>query len=452
MKLSELQSIYQTNQGRFIERWKELLRIPSVSANPANDGDCRKAAEWLKKYFAELGFKSTVLETSGKPAVFAEYVVDGAPTALFYGHYDVQPPDPLDLWRSPPFEPEIREGRLYARGANDDKGQVSFVLAAIETVVKAKALRYSLKVFIEGEEETASRGIREKIPEWKEMLRADALLICDTPWLGSKLPTIVMGLKGIVGFTVNLTGPARDLHSGFAGAFVRNPATELSRLLATLHKPDGSIAVKGYYDDVLPIPDQIGAALKRSPVDLELLSQSIGTPLCGGETAYSALERFGFRPTIDINGVSSGYSGPGSKTVLPAKAMAKITSRIVPNQNPRRCIDQMIQHLTEHTPEGIEIEITEIEEGGAGFVLDPSHLFVVSATKVLEATSGFSVAYSWQGASIPIIPLLQEASGAYPLLVGFGLEEDNLHAPNESFSLEQFERGFLFVSSFLSQE
>ena len=442
---------FEQNKDRYVSEWTELVSFPSVSADPAHDADCIACAEWLVAHLQEMGFESRLLETATKPAVFAERKgADGKPTVLFYGHYDVQPVDPLDQWTSPPFELTPRDGRLYARGAEDNKGQLFYALKAIETLIQNNALDLTVKIIFEGEEECAGSSLSEALPGWKDMLAADVLMVTDTGMVRSGAPTIIMGLRGIVHLTATLTGAPRDLHSGVHGGLAPNPANAMARLVASLHNDDGSIAVEGFYDSLLPPSEHERKLAARTPFDPQVYRDQAGTEPCAGEKEYSPTERVGFRPSLDANGIVSGYGGTGSKTIIPSTAIAKLTARVVPDQDPEFCLKAIIAHLEKHAPEGLRLEITEQGVGGAGLRLDPDSPIVAQATEVLDQLTDLKTAFLWEGASIPVIPDLAEAAGAQPLLVGFGKEEDRVHAVDESFSLEQFRLGYLYVAGMLT--
>jgi acetylornithine deacetylase/succinyl-diaminopimelate desuccinylase-like protein len=451
ISIEEINNDYISSEPRFLEELKEFLRFPSISTDPRHDDDCQRCAAWLVQHLSQMGVTSRLLKTSSKPVVYGELLTPGAErTVLFYGHYDVQPVDPLDLWSSNPFSPEIRGGRLYARGAQDNKGQLFYLLKALEFLVKKNALRCNVKLLIEGEEEHGSEGISEALAGWSDLVKSDVLLVCDTGTIDPTVATITMGLRGIAGITVEVQGPTKDLHSGVHGGMVRNPAMELARLLASLHNEDGSIAIDGFYQGVQPI-DPADAALQNTPpLEAAFYENLVGVPPEGGERKYKPLERNGFRPTIDINGIHSGYGGPGSKTIIPASAMAKITCRLMYGQDPERCMDLLVSHLQARTPSGCRLVVTERSIGGGALRLSSHSKVVDTAREVLRDVCGSDPLLRWFGASIPIIAELAKVSGAEPLLVGFGLEEDNIHAPNESFSLEQFRKGFLFSARILS--
>ena len=451
MEKAALEAVYEREFSRFLEEWQAFLRIPSISADPAHDGDCRACASWLMDHLGALGLKTELLETPGKPVVYAFYQgEEGAPTVVYYGHYDVQPVDPLASWTTPPFEPTVRGGRLYARGAQDNKGQTFYFLKALETLLKEGALRCSLKIFLEGEEETQSVGIMQACEEWQERLKGDVLMVCDTGCISPDYPTLTMGLRGLVHLTIKMRGPAYDLHSGFFGGVVKNPAMELARLLSTVHDADGKVVIEGFYEGVDQSTAEDRELADRAPLDLGGMTTQVGALLVGGEKGLSVQIRRGFRPTFEINGIHSGYGGPGSKTIIPSEAFAKVTARLTGKQDPQATLDRILAHLKKHAPEGIHTEIEEAGVGGPAVMLSASDPWIKKAHDVLTQLSSNEPVYSWEGGSIPVVAKLATISGAAPVLVGFGLEDDRIHAPNESFAIEQFKRGFLYAALFLA--
>jgi acetylornithine deacetylase/succinyl-diaminopimelate desuccinylase-like protein len=444
--LRELIQIYDARKDRFIEEWKELLRFPSVSAQPEYDGACRECARWLSAQLTRIGFKAELLDSEGKPMVFGVRVgLPGAPVILYYGHYDVQPVDPLEQWVSPPFEPSLRQGRLYARGAQDNKGQVMYSLKALETLGELGKLNATVKVLLEGEEETSSRSLATNLPSWRERIAADVLMVTDTGTVTSGAPTMVMGLRGIINVSIALSGPLHDLHSGMHGGLAPNPAQGIAHLVASLHHPDGSIAVAQFYDGIAESTPRERELASQIPFSAEQYLAQTGVAPVAGEQLVDPALRVGFRPSIDINGIHSGYGGAGSKTIIPAQAIAKITARLVKGQDPARCLDALVRHLEKRVPNGLRLEITEQSIAGPGFRLDPQSALADKAKGVLDQLTDLPTAFLWEGASIPIVSALAETSGAEPLLVGFGRQEDRIHAPNESFSLEQFRLGYLYA-------
>jgi acetylornithine deacetylase/succinyl-diaminopimelate desuccinylase-like protein len=376
--------------------------------------------------------------------------MEGHPTVLFYGHYDVQPVDPAEEWISPPFEPVVRNGRVYARGASDDKGQVLYVLKSLEQLVRAGSLRARVKILLEGEEESGSGGLQRNIAGWGQMLKADVLMVADTDMTSAGAPAIVVGLRGLISATVEISGPLHDLHSGMHGGVAPNPAAAMARLISGLHTDRGTIAVEGFYDGIKP-PNRRENELARNLVfDPSEYVKETGVPPVGGDQSRTPVERLAFQPSIDINGIHSGYGGKGSKTVLPARALAKITCRLAAGQDPDRCLALLRKHLASHAPAGLNLSIAESGVHGPGFRLNPDSPMAARAKAILDNLTGKAAEMVWSGASIPIVSALALASGAEPLLVGFSAHEDAIHAPNESFAVERFRLGFEYAMRFLS--
>jgi len=448
----DFEATFDRNLDRYIEEWKQVLRFPSIGSHPEHAGDCMDCANWLLEHVRGIGFEGKLLETSSFPVVYGERKGSpGAPTVLFYGHYDVQPVDPLDEWTAPPFEPSLRDGRMYARGANDDKGQVLYALKAFETLIADGSLAPTVKLLIEGEEECGgSRGMARGLPDWHDLVQADVLMVTDTGMSPSGAPAIVMGLRGVLYLTALLLGPHHDLHSGLHGGVSPNPAEAMARLVATLHNEDGSIAVDGFLDGVRPPTARERELAAATPFDADKYRKTVGVPPTGGEQGLEPWDRLGFRPTIEVNGIHSGYGDAGAKTIIPATAIAKISARLVPGQDPESCLEAIIAHLAKHAPGNLNFDVPEKGLGGAGFRLDPNSAVVEKARGVLDNLTEFDSVFLWEGASIPIVSELWKASGAEPLLVGFGTERDRVHAPDESFSLEQFKLGYLYVAEMLT--
>lgn len=446
----QLEQFYEANHERILTEWKDFLRFASISADPKHDSDCRACASWLHHHLEGIGLKSDLVETPGKPLVLAEHRgPEGSPTILVYGHYDVQPVDPLDQWQTPPFEPSLRHGRLYARGAEDDKGQVFYVIKAVEALLQTHALNATVRVIVEGEEEHGSHGILSFLDGNPPDLKADILLVQDTQVVATGQPTLVMGLRGVINLTATLEGASHDLHSGIHGGIAPNAATGMARMLATLHDADGRVAVPGFYDGV-DAPSEMERRLANAvPFDSSAYERAAGVPPVAGEPGFTPAERTGFRPCLDINGVHSGYGGAGGKTIIPGHAVAKISARSVAGQNPKAVLDAIIAHLRRNTPPGLRLTISDGYAPGPGFRLNLHSSAVGLAKKALESVCGEPVAYLWEGASIPVVARLAETAGAEPLLIGFGEEDDCIHAPNESFALSQFRKGFLFAATFL---
>jgi acetylornithine deacetylase/succinyl-diaminopimelate desuccinylase-like protein len=444
---------FDRNRERYVENWKAAVRFPSVGADPGHASDCRDCAAWFAGRLREAGFSAELLETGEPPVVFAERKgVPGKPVILIYGHYDVQPVDPIEAWNSPPFEPEFREGRLYGRGAQDNKGQLCYVLAALETLNRlAGAELCTIKVLLEGQEESGSGGLSRALPGWAERLKADVLLVADTYMADSGAPSIVMGLRGIVHFTLTVDGPLRDLHSGTHGGVAPNPAAALCGLIAGLHGPDGRVAVEGFEDGCLPPTARERELLGREVFDPARYEEQTGVAPVGGERARAPLERLGFRPTLEVNGIHGGYGGAGSKTIIPAQAFAKLSVRLAGGQDPARVIAVLESHFKKHQPAGLRVTMSDATIGGPALRLDADSPVAARAAAVLREVCGREPAFHWEGASIPVLTLLAEvAGGARPLLTGFGMEEDHVHAPNESFPLERFRLGYLYMVRLLN--
>lgn len=450
MNKAALESDYARHQNRFLKEWKTFLRFPSISADPLYNNNCRECATWLAQHLEHIGFTAELLETDTKPAVFAERPGNPAkPTVLFYGHYDVQPIDPENAWETPPFNPTLRNNRLYARGAQDNKGQVFYTLKALERLIEHDALQAPVKIILEGEEEYGSPALTDHLPDWAERLQADILMVHDTGTVRAGNPTIVMGLRGIVHMTIELEGPDHDLHSGVHGGLAPNPAQGIAQLVAGCFHQDGYVAIPRFYDDVRKPSSREHKLAATMPFDLEEYRNLVGTTPAGGARSRPPAERVGFLPSLDVNGIRSGYGGAGMKTIIPAHASAKFSARLVPDQDPQAVLDAMTAHLYHNVPHGMRLTISDAGIGGPGFRLNPDAPLLQKARAALAPLSDQPVAFLWEGASIPIVTALASASGAAPLLVGFGHESDHIHAPNESFSLNQFRNGFLYTALML---
>ena len=419
----------------------ELLRFPSIGADPLHLRDCVQCAMWLKAWLARLGFTGELMTEGGNPPfLFAERRgTEGAPTVLFYGHYDVQPPDPLDEWTTPPFEPTFRDGRVYARGAQDDKGQFfAFLCGLRDFLSSAPSAVPTLKILLEGQEESGSVILDRLAPSIRARLRADVLAVCDTSAAKDLRPAIVAGLRGVSHFTVRLEGASRDLHSGEYGGTAPNAAQAMCELLASLHDAAGAIAVRGFTDGLESPTAAEREAAESAAVTPEEFEADTGVPPVGGERELTLTERNSFRPTIEVNGVHSGYGGPGSKTVIPCRALAKLSMRLVPGMDPKHALEAIERHLRRKLPPGMKLFLEEVTGEAAGFRLPLASPIFRLAAHVLGDLDPRGAVYQWVGASIPIVSTLRTLSGAAPLLVGFGQPEDCIHSPNESFGLEQF--------------
>jgi acetylornithine deacetylase/succinyl-diaminopimelate desuccinylase-like protein len=437
---------------RFEEELCQLLRIPSVSAMSAHKQDIRAAAGWVLKQFQSLGFKSELIETDGHPIVYAESpTVPGAATVLVYGHYDVQPPDPLAEWISPPFEPTVRDGNLYARGATDDKGQMFTHIKSAEGWIKtAGRLPLNLKYIIEGEEEVGSANLDTFVDRNHERLACDIIVISDTSQFAPGQPAITYGLKGIAYFELRLTGPSQDLHSGVFGGAVTNPANALVRMLTGLVNERGQVQLPGFYDDVLPITDTERAAMRKLNFDEKEFMRQLGVDALSGEEGFTTLERRWARPTCDINGLTSGYQGEGAKTVLPARAGAKFSFRLVPNQDPHKVAKTLQAFLEPRVPPGIKMELISFH-GAPGVVVPLDSPYMDAAARAIEAGFGRRPVFIREGGSIPVVSTFHEKLGVDTLLLGWGQNDDNTHSPNEKFCLADFHRG-IKASAHLWQE
>lgn len=441
--MSDFSSSIDRDLPRFRAELCEFLRIPSISTDPERAGAIRDGATWVSDHMRQAGIPETeVIETEGHPIVLGERMVDDdAPTVLLYGHYDVQPSEPDDLWTAPPFEPTERDGRLYARGAVDDKGQVHMHLKALETRLSAGVdVPVNLKLVIEGEEEIGSRNLGQFLSENSERLACDAVLISDTGMFAPDLPCITTGLRGIVYTEINVYGPSSDLHSGSFGGAVVNPANALATILAGLKDEDGRATIPGYYDSVRAITDRERADLERLPMDEEILRQTVGSSELGGEKGFSPLERLWYRPTLDVNGLLSGFTGEGSKTVLPSKAMAKVSMRLVPDQEATQVVEAFETRVKELAPPGVRVEIRRFH-GGEPWVAELEHPIFDAASEALEIAFGTPPAFIREGGSIPIVQSFEDTFAAPALLVGFALPGCNAHAPDEWLDLSVYRRG-----------
>ena len=439
----------EENKERFLNELLELLRIPSVSADSKFKGDVRRAAEFVRDKMTAAGLdKAEIHETPGHPIVYAEKLVDPArPTVLVYGHYDVQPADPYELWQSPPFEPTIRNERIYARGACDDKGQFYMHIKALEAMLATDGLPCNVKVMIEGEEEVGSDHLGTFVAEHRDMLRADVILISDTSIISNETPSLETGLRGLSYVEVTVTGPNRDLHSGVYGGGVANPANVLARMIASLHDADGRVTIPGFYDAVADLSDAERAELAKAPFDLDDYKRDLGIADVMGERDYSTNERTSIRPTLDVNGIWGGYTGEGAKTVLPSKASAKISMRLVPNQTPDAITELFTNHFKAIAPAGVTVTVTP-HHGGLPYVTPVDSVEFEAASKAFEDAWGKRPIPTRGGGSIPIVALFEQELGIKSILMGFGLDSDALHSPNESYGLFNFYKGIETIPYF----
>jgi succinyl-diaminopimelate desuccinylase len=440
--MSGIDDYLERNRERYVQELSELLRIPSVSADSKHRDDVKKAADWVANQFRRMKLQVEVIATPGNPIVYAESpAVPGAPVVLVYGHYDVQPPDPLSEWQSPPFEPTVRDGNIYARGATDDKGQMLTHLKSAEAWIETEGkLPLQLKFLIEGEEEVGSANLEPFIAQHKHKLACDVVVISDTSQFAPGRPAITYGLRGIAYYELRLTGPKQDLHSGTFGGGVSNPANALVAMLSALINERGQIQVPGFYDEVEPLTPRERAEFAKLPFDEAEFMSKLGVDGLRGEEGYTTLERRWARPTFDINGLWSGYQGEGAKTVLPARAGAKFSFRLVPKQDPKKLSAALEKKLRELCPPGIRLELIDFH-GAPGVVVPLESPFVTAASKAIEAGFGRQPVFMREGGSIPVVATFHDQLGVDTLLLGWGLDDDNTHSPNEKFSLADFQRG-----------
>lgn len=449
--MSSVQDYIDSNIETFQNELFELLKIPSVSTDSTKKEDVRKAGNFLVNQLKEIGLdKVTLHDTKGHPIVTAEKCPHpDRPTVLIYGHFDVQPPDPMDLWTTPPFEPIVKNGRVYARGASDDKGQSYTHIKAVQAYIKTGTeLPVNVKFILEGEEEIGSPNLVPFIEANKELLKCDMVLISDTAMFGENQPSITYGLRGLAYMEIHVTGPNRDLHSGVYGGAVHNPANVLCEIIAKLKDEDGVIQIPGFYDDVEKLTDEMREAYRKLPHDDEEYKANLELKALHGEKGFSTLERSSARPTLDVNGLWSGYQGEGAKTVLPAKAGAKVSMRLVPDQDPKKIAKLFADHVKSLAPDSVTVEVQD-HHGGYPVVVDLDFYGVKAAAKAFEKVYDKDVLFSREGGSIPIVADFKKVLGVNSILMGFGLTKDALHSPNESFSLKDFHRGIKTSATFL---
>ncbi|MEZ6063816.1 MAG: dipeptidase [Planctomycetaceae bacterium] len=424
------------------EQLFDFLRIPSISADSRHKPDMQRCAEFVRSAMEAAGLTAQINPTKGHPIVYGERIADESrPTILIYGHYDVQPPDPLELWTSPPFEPTVRDGKIYARGATDDKGQLFTHLKSIEAwIQETGSLPVNIKFVVEGEEEVGSNNLDLFLKDNTDRLKADVAVISDSSQYGDGVPAIQYGLRGIVAAEVQLTGPSKDLHSGVFGGAVANPVNALTRLCGSLVDENGRVQIPGFYDDVAPLTEKEQAEFARLPFsEAEFLKQT-GSSAVFGEAGYSTLERRWTRPTCDINGILGGYTGEGPKTIVPSKAMAKITCRLVPTQQPKKILDALEAFLKPQVPPGLKFDFLRFH-GCPAFVFDPTSPWISAASEALQKAFGNAPVFIREGGSIPVVSSFQQILGIDTLLLGWGRNTDDLHSPNEHFHVADFHNG-----------
>ncbi len=441
------------NRERYLEELKALLAIPSISALPEHAGDVRRCAEWCGDEMRRVGLQNVQLfETPGNPIVYGDWLgAEGAPTILFYGHYDVQPVDPLDLWLSPPFEATVRDGEIFARGSADDKGQVFMHLKAIEAHLKQNGrLPVNIKLILEGEEEVGSVNLDNFVKGNKELLKADVVVISDSAMFARGVPSICYGLRGLVYFQIDVRGSNTDLHSGVFGGALANPAFVLAQMLAGMKERNGTIKIPGFYDDVVPLTDEERQAWATLPFNEKQYRKTFGIPKVQGEPGYTTLERTWARPTFEVNGMLSGFTGEGAKTVLPAVSMAKVSMRLVPNQDPDKIATLFEAYVQKLAPKTVEVKVTRMH-GGKPWMASFDNKFIQAAGRAIEQGFGRTPVFTREGGSIPVVATFQEELGLPSVLFGVGLPDENAHAPNEKLDCGNFHNGII-SSAVLYQE
>jgi acetylornithine deacetylase/succinyl-diaminopimelate desuccinylase-like protein len=447
--MSYILDYIEQNKQRFLNELFELIRIPSISSQAEYKADMLKAAEYWKKTILDAGAdKAEIFETEGNPIVYGEKIIDPAlPTVLSYGHYDVMPVDPLNEWNSNPFEPEIRDGKIYARGADDDKGQAFMHAKAFELMLKTGNLPCNVKFMIEGEEEIGSGSIKNWCTKHKELLKSDIIILSDTSMIAQNVPSITTGLRGISYFEVEVTGPSRDLHSGLFGGAVANPVNILCKMIASLHDENRRVTVKGFYDDVEEADNNERRELAKQPFSLDEYKKSLNINQEYGEIGYTTIERTGIRPSLDVNGIWGGYTGEGAKTIIPSKAYAKISMRLVPNQDYRKITELFKTHFESLAPDYVTVKVTPLH-GGQGYVSPINSPAYKAAHKAITDSFGIAPIPFRSGGSIAIISTFEEVLGVKSLLLGFGLDSDAIHSPNENYPVYNFYKGIETISLF----
>jgi acetylornithine deacetylase/succinyl-diaminopimelate desuccinylase-like protein len=447
--MSYITDYIDKNKQRFLDELFDLIRIPSISSLTEHKPDMLRAAEYWKKSILDAGAdKAEICATDGNPVVYGEKIIDPTlPTILVYGHYDVMPVDPLDEWISKPFEPEIRDGKIYARGADDDKGQSFIHAKAFELMVKTGTLPCNVKFMIEGEEEIGSGSLTKWCSENKDLLKSDVIIVSDTSLIAVDVPSITTGLRGLTYVEVEVAGPSHDLHSGLYGGAVANPVNILCKMIASLHDENGRVKVKGFYDDVEEVDNEERRELAKAPFSTEDYMQSIGINQVWGETGYTTPERTGIRPALDVNGIWGGYTGEGAKTIIPAKAYAKISMRLVPNQDHNKIAGLFKAHFESLAPNYVTVKVT-LHHGGQGYVSPLNSPEYRAANRAITESFGIAPVPFRSGGSIAIISTFEQVLGVKSLLMGFGLASDAIHSPNENYPLFNFYKGIETVPLF----
>lgn len=448
--MSQIWKEYQEkNKDRFLNEMLDLLRIPSVSAKSEHKADMQKCADAVKKSLLDAGCdKAQVMATDGHPAVYGEKIIDASkPTVLVYGHYDVQPAEPLELWTNPPFEPTIIDGKIFARGSADDKGQFYMHVKALETLVKTNTMTTNIKFLIEGEEEVGSPNLGKFVAANKALLKADVILISDSSMLGMKTPSLDTGVRGLSYIEVEVTAANRDLHSGTYGGAVANPITILAQMIASCHDKNNHITIPGFYDDVVKAGKKERDLINKAPYSENGYKKDLGVKELWGEKGYSTYERTGIRPTIELNGIWGGYQGEGAKTVLPSKATAKISARLVPNQSSKKITKKLLAYFKSIAPKSVSVKAFE-HHGGEPYMTPIDSKGYIAAEKAVKATFGKQPIPVRGGGSIPICSILEKELGIKIIFMGFGLDNDNLHSPNEKYNIENYYKGIETIPYF----
>jgi acetylornithine deacetylase/succinyl-diaminopimelate desuccinylase-like protein len=439
----------EKNKERFLDEMLDLLRIPSVSAKSEHKADMKKCAELVKQRLLDAGCdKAEVMPTDGHPVVYGEKIIDRSkPTVLIYGHYDVQPAEPLELWHSGPFDPVIKNGKVYARGSADDKGQFYMHVKAMETMVKTNSMTTNIKFILEGEEEVGSPSLEKFVADNKELLKADVILISDSSMLSMETPSLDVGVRGLSYIEVEVTGPDRDLHSGTYGGAVANPITILAKMIAGCHDENNHITIPGFYDDVVNATKKERELMAKAPYDEEEYKKDLGVKELWGEKGYTTNERTSIRPTLEVNGIWGGYEGEGAKTVLPSKATAKISARLVPNQSSDKITELLLDYFKSIAPPSVSVK-TFVHHGGEPYLTPIDSKGYKAAAKAIETTFGKQPIPVRGGGSIPISSILENELGVKIIFMGFGLDNDNLHSPNEKFNIENYYKGIETIPYF----
>ncbi len=447
--MEHVKKYIEENKDRFLDELFGLIRIPSISSESARKDDMMKAAEYWKESMLKAGVdKAEIMTTEGNPVVYGEKMVDpSAPTVLVYGHYDVMPVDPVNLWESDPFEPVIRDGKIFARGADDDKGQAFMHAKAFELMVNTDTLPCNVKFMVEGEEEIGSPSLGKFCEEHKELLKADVILVSDTGMIAPDIPSITTGLRGLAYMEVEVTGPNKDLHSGLFGGAVANPINILTKMIASLTDDDNVITIPGFYDDVEDISDNERTEMAKAPFSLDEYKKALDIDEVWGEKGYSTNERTGIRPSLDVNGIWGGYTGEGAKTVIASKAYAKISMRLVPHQDHIKIAELFEKHFVSIAPPSVKVKVTALH-GGQGYVSPTDMVAYLAADKAYTEVYGKKPVPVRSGGSIPIISTFEEILGIKSILMGFGLESNAIHSPNENYPLEQFFNGIETIPYF----